>query len=80
MVVLFLEPPTDAGRTMLRLGDHMWLATPILMASGLVFLLIECALGVRCRETPQVMGMLLDEVPEAIALGGLVASGSSVAP
>jgi outer membrane lipoprotein-sorting protein len=28
MVGLFLEPPTDAGRTTLRLGDNMWLYIP----------------------------------------------------
>lgn len=56
------------------------LAIPIVLAGGLVFFAIERALGVRRRETPQVMGMLLDEVPEAIALGGLVALGSPVAP
>jgi len=56
------------------------LAPPIMMAGGLVFFLIERALGLRRHESPQVMGMLLDEVPEAIALGGLVALGSPVAP
>jgi ZIP family zinc transporter len=57
----------------------MW-AIPIVLAGGLAFFVIERALGLRRREVPQVMGMLLDEVPEAIALGGLVALGSPVAP
>jgi len=57
----------------------MW-AIPLVLAGGLVFFLIERALGLRRREAPQLMGMLLDYVPEAIALGGLVALGSSVAP
>lgn len=52
----------------------------IILAGGTVFFLIERLLGLRRRELPQLMGMLLDYVPEAIALGGLVASGSSVAP
>ena len=56
------------------------LAIPIMLAGGLMFFMIERALGLRRREAPQVMGMLLDEVPEAIALGGLVALGSPVAP
>ncbi len=56
------------------------LAIPILLLGGLSFFLIERALGLRRREVPQVMGMLLDYVPEAIALGGLVALGSPVAP
>ena len=56
------------------------LAIPIVLAGGLTFFAIERALGLRRREAPQVMGMLLDYVPEAIALGGLVALGSPVAP
>ena len=52
----------------------------IILAGGTVFFLIERSLGLRRRESPQLMGMLLDYVPEAIALGGLVASGSRVAP
>lgn len=50
------------------------------LAGGIVFFLIEKQLGLRRRETPQLMGMLLDFIPEAIALGGFVASGSRVAP
>jgi ZIP family zinc transporter len=52
----------------------------IILAGGSVFFLIERSLGLRRRESPQLIGMLLDYVPEAIALGGLVASGSRVAP
>lgn len=52
----------------------------MILAGGFSFFLIERALGLRRRETPQLMGMLLDYVPEAIALGGLVASGSPIAP
>lgn len=52
----------------------------IILAGGFTFFLIERALGLRRRETPQLMGMLLDYVPEAIALGGLVASSSPIAP
>jgi len=53
----------------------MW-SIPIVLAGGLAFFVIERALGLRRREAPQVMGMLLDYVPEAVALGGLVALGS----
>lgn len=52
----------------------------IILIGGLFFFLIERALGLRRRESPQLMGMILDYVPEAIALGGLVASDSPVAP
>lgn len=56
----------------------MW-AIPIVLAGGVAFFLIERALGLRRREAPQAMGMLLDYVPEAMALGGLVALGSEMA-
>ncbi len=56
------------------------LAIPFIMIGGFTFFLIERALGLRRRESPQLIAMLLDYVPEAIALGGLVALGSPVAP
>jgi len=54
-------------------------AIPILLAGGFAFFAIERALGLRRRESPQLMGMILDYVPEAIALGGLMALESDVA-
>ncbi|MEW5966859.1 MAG: divalent cation transporter [Pseudomonadota bacterium] len=56
----------------------LW-AIPIVLAGGLAFFVIERALGLRRREAPQVTGMLLDYIPEATALGGLVALGSGQA-
>ncbi|MCW8906221.1 MAG: divalent cation transporter [Sedimenticola sp.] len=56
------------------------LAIPLFLAGGLTFFLVERALGLRRRESPQLTGMILDYVPEAIALGGLVALDSKVAP
>lgn len=56
------------------------LTIPILLAGGLAFFAIERALGLRRREAPQVMGMLLDSVPEAIALGSLVVLDMGSAP
>lgn len=55
-------------------------AIPITLTGGFTFFVIEKALGLRRRESPQLMGMILDYLPEAIALGGLVALGSPVAP
>jgi ZIP family zinc transporter len=49
------------------------------LAGGFAFFAIERMLGLRRRESPQLMGMILDYVPEAIALGGLVALESRVA-
>ena len=55
-------------------------AIPIILLGGFCFFLIERALGLRRREAPQLMGMVLDYIPEAIALGGMVALESPVAP
>ena len=60
--------------------DGSMLAIPIVLAGGLLFFTIERALGLRRREAPQVLGILLDYFPEAVALGGLVALGSPTAP
>ncbi len=54
-------------------------AIPIMVAGGLVFLVVERAMGLRRRQSPQLMGMLLDFVPEAIALGGMLALGGPAA-
>lgn len=54
-------------------------AIPILLLGALTFFFIERQLGLKRRESPQLMGLTLDFVPEAIALGGLVATGSSTA-
>jgi len=56
------------------------LAIPIILIGGLCFFTIERFLGLQRRETPQLMGMVLDYVPESIALGGMVALSSPVAP
>ncbi|MEQ9009747.1 MAG: hypothetical protein RIK00_12815 [Algiphilus sp.] len=58
-----------------QMDDSVW-AVPLVLAGGGVFFVVERALGLRRRESPQLMGMILDYVPEAIALGGMVATGS----
>jgi ZIP family zinc transporter len=58
--------------------DSMF-AIPIVLLGGFAFFSIERMLGLRRRESPQLMGMILDYVPEAVALGGLVALESNVA-
>lgn len=60
--------------------QNSMLAIPLFLAGGLAFFLIERALGLRRREAPQLMGMILDYVPEAVALGGMVALESPAAP
>ena len=62
-----------------RLAEPMF-AIPVTLLGGFVFFIIERFLGLRRRESPQMMGMLLDYIPESIALGGMVALKSPVAP
>lgn len=71
-VVLVPEGAASMGGSMLTI--------PLFLAGGITFFLVERALGLRRRESPQLMGMVLDYVPEAIALGGLLALDSTVAP
>lgn len=73
-VTIVLIPEGISG-----MNDSLF-AIPIILIGGLSFFLIERTLGLRRRESPQLMGMILDYVPEAIALGGLVASYSPTAP
>jgi ZIP family zinc transporter len=51
-----------------------------LLAGGILFFGIERALGLRKREAPQFMAMLLDYVPESLAIGGIFSTGSASAP
>jgi len=55
-------------------------ASAILLSGGLAFFAIERFLGVRRKETPQLSAMLLDYLPESIALGGMFAIGAPAAP
>lgn len=73
-VTIVLVPEGTAS-----MADSGWVI-PLVLAGGLSVFVVERALGLRRREAPQLMGMILDYVPEAIALGGLVALDSSVAP
>lgn len=52
----------------------------ILVIGGLTFFAIERFLGLRRRESPQFAAMLLDYVPESLALGGMFAIGAVSAP
>ena len=60
-------------------SQPLW-SIPIIIAGGIAFFVIERWLGLRRRQYPQLIGMTLDYVPEAIALGGLIALGSTTAP
>lgn len=56
--------------------ENSMLSIPVMLLGAVVFFILERFLGLRRRESPQLMGMVLDYIPEAIALGGLVAVGS----
>lgn len=55
-------------------------ASLILVCGGFVFFLVERFLGLRRRESPQLIAMLLDYLPESLALGGMFAIGATSAP
>ena len=46
------------------------------LAGGLFFFLFEHISGLHRRESPQMIAMLLDYIPESLALGGIFAAGS----
>jgi zinc transporter, ZIP family len=52
----------------------------VFVCGGLVFFVVERFLGIRRRETPQFTAMLLDYLPESLALGGMFAIGATSAP
>lgn len=52
----------------------------VLLAGGICFFYIERMLGSRKREKPQFSAMLLDYLPESVALGGAFAIGAESAP
>jgi len=60
--------------------NHSTLSVAILLSGGICFFLLERTLGARRREKPQFTAMLLDFVPESLALGGAFAVGAQPAP
>lgn len=52
----------------------------IFLSGGIFFFAMERIAGHRHREKPQFMAMLLDFIPESLALGGAFAIGAASAP
>jgi zinc transporter, ZIP family len=50
------------------------------LGGGVLFFAVERHLGLQQKDAPQMMAMLLDFVPESLALGGLFITGSTAAP
>ena len=61
------------------MNGSLW-AIPAILAGGIVFFGVERMLGLKKREAPQLMGVMLDFVPEATALGGMIMVNPRVAP
>jgi ZIP family zinc transporter len=60
--------------------EHSLMGVLIFLGGGVAFFFIERQMAVMRAESPQLMGMLLDFIPESIALGGLLALQSPAAP
>jgi len=60
--------------------DQPILSVLVFLAGGLFFFLLERFLGRRQSERPQFTAMLLDFIPESLALGGAFALGADSAP
>ena len=52
----------------------------LFLLGGVVFMLIERYLAARQHQLPQTLAMLLDFVPESLAMGGMFALGAPSAP
>jgi ZIP family zinc transporter len=52
----------------------------LFLLGGVAFMQVERYLASKRRQLPQTMAMLLDFVPESIAMGGMFAFGSPAAP
>ena len=59
---------------------HSILSVIILLCGGVCFFILERFLGIHRQEKPQFTAMLLDFVPESLALGGIFATGAKFAP
>lgn len=60
--------------------NHSSLSVILLLSGGICIFILEYFLGMRRREKPQFTAMLLDYIPESLALGGAFAVGAQFAP
>lgn len=63
-----------------HVDDGALLVTACLLGGGVFFFLIERILGYKRAEAPQLSAMLLDYLPESMALGGIFAAGATSGP
>lgn len=64
----------------MRYIDNVLLGSFVFVCGGICFFILERFLGSRRREKPQLTAMLLDYIPESLALGGAFAIGAQSAP
>ena len=60
--------------------DAPFWGVALLMLGGVVFMQIERYLSAKSHQLSQTLAMLLDFIPESLAMGGLFALGSPAAP
>jgi ZIP family zinc transporter len=60
--------------------NHGLYSVLVFLCGGLLFFIIERMLGAQRREKPQFTAMLLDYIPESLALGGVFAVEARSAP
>jgi zinc transporter, ZIP family len=63
-----------------HLVNHPALSVLIFLCGGIVFFALERYLGSRDQQKPQFTAMLLDYIPESLALGGALAIDAKTAP
>jgi len=63
----------------IKYTNHSILSVILLIFGGVGFFALERFLGARRRENPQFLAMLLDYVPESLAIGGAFAIGTQSA-
>jgi ZIP family zinc transporter len=59
--------------------DNPSIGILVFAGGGFAFFTVELTLGLRHRQNPQLLGMLLDYIPESVALGALAVSNPSSA-
>ena len=62
-----------------NMHNSLW-SIPVILTGGLFFFGVERLMARHQNESPQLMGMILDYIPEAIALGGLIALNPAAGP
>jgi len=63
-----------------KYANNSYISVMIFLCGGIFFFILERIAGVRRREKPQLTAMLLDFIPESLALGGAFAIGAQSAP